>query len=779
MYNCQHTKILKISVLVLMPLLVALNQTIWFDLTDEVASKFQNYYKDWLSDDYVTSVYSPNFSKDPFWDAISNVEDKHMQLKIAGSQYVERQLSERGCYMSQKKVWSILYYFVPEFRAELARSLKQELWDYDSKKYQIDEDTLIKYCREYYLCDKSQWYSAMDIFKSRNVTDCDKEKTKYDNCRSDCNKQKGDKYNRCISSCESGEWRKYSECLRLLDVHDDYHLWAKISADTTEDIKTNCQEFFQWNYSEWENNEKIMQSVQVVQLWSDRYWNETTDDSPYDIMFDLGIFAKLLYQEAEEPITPVFFDIPNFSNSKKALRETRAADASSSLWWGNWWWGNWWWENWWWENWWWENWWWENWWWGNWWWGNWWWESWLLGNWWWGNTPSPTPIKQEWFSAEWWYDELVEWLNAFSVVNNNSFFYWSLCEDDSQEEKEPESEDGAIDNEESPSVADLRTFSDLSHQEYQDIIDYMLTAVNRYDELPEDKVKEMEKIAWDTSSSISEDSANQFKNTAEKIKNCWKSCDGLRIDQQASCMLKCTCGEISSSEKPLKLFDPDEIPWLWPIFVIRFCTVPAVDTRFSVWGKRIHSIEEWLKEIYGAVDKLSREWRLWKWTQQYEFLDSSTKQMNVADTLAFTIDIEFVDLADKMPQRSEQFKKKELEKFNTQATQAYGIANPLNNPVTKNSYLVVWYPWEIVSDYMYAANADANRRIISELDKKPEPFVGWVEDSDAQRYHNFKDYVGRFMDQQWTLREETLRYVKDFTAYSEELYAKKCDYQPG
>ncbi|MBR4633502.1 hypothetical protein IKO50_00635 [bacterium] len=45
----------------------------------------------------------------------------------------------------------------------------------------------------------------MDIFKSRNVTDCDKEKTKYDNCRSDCNKQKGDKYNRCISSCESGE----------------------------------------------------------------------------------------------------------------------------------------------------------------------------------------------------------------------------------------------------------------------------------------------------------------------------------------------------------------------------------------------------------------------------------------------------------------------------------------------------------------------------------------------------------------------------------------------
>lgn len=379
---------------------------------------------------------------------------------------------------------------------------------------------------------------------------------------------------------------------------------------------------------------------------------------------------------------------------------------------------------------------------------------------------------------EWGYDDLVEWLNSFSVVNDNSIFYWSLCEDSDQDEEEPESENGE-DNKEDFSVADLRTFSDLSNQEYQEIIDYMLKAVNRYDELPEDKEQEMERIAWDTIGSISDDSENQFKSTAEKIKNCWKSCDGLRIDQQASCMLKCTCGEISSSEKPLKLFDPDEIPWLWPIFVIRFCTVPSVDTKFSLGGKRIHSIEEWLKEIYGAVDKLSREWRLWKWTQEYEFLDSSTKQMNVADTLAFTIDIEFVDLADKMPQRSEQFNKKEMEKFNNQATEVYGIANPLNNPVTKNSYMVVSYPWEIVSDYMYTANADANRRIISELDKKPEPFVNWIADSDAQRYNMFAQHLGRWMDQQGTLWEETLRYVKDFTAYSEELYAKKCDYKPG
>jgi hypothetical protein len=38
-------------------------------------------------------------------------------------------------------------------------------------------------------------------------------------------------------------------------------------------------------------------------------------------------------------------------------------------------------------------------------------------------------------------------LNAFSVVNNNSIFYGSLCET-GQDEEEPESENGESDNKE-------------------------------------------------------------------------------------------------------------------------------------------------------------------------------------------------------------------------------------------------------------------------------------------------------------------------------------------
>ena len=89
--------------------------------------------------------------------------------------------------------------------------------------------------------------------------------------------------------------------------------------------------------------------------------------------------------------------------------------------------------------------------------------------------------------------------------------------------------------------------------------------------------------------------------------------------------------------------------------------MPAVNTNFSVGWKRIYSIEEWLNEIYGVVDKLSREWKLWKWTQQYEFLDSSTKKINIANTFAFSIDVDFVDITNKGMTHSNQYWKKDLE----------------------------------------------------------------------------------------------------------------------
>ena len=663
-------------------------QVLWFDLSEKIADKFQSIYKQDFSADYMSNVYSSNFSKDPFGDAVSNMEDKSKQLNIAWAKYVENLLNKNGCYLSQKKIRSILYYFVPEFRTELTRSLKQEQWDYDSKKYQLNKDKLMKYCEEYYECENFEWYSVWNL--------------------------------------------------------KDHGLERIITAATSADVETNCKEFFQENYKKGQNNMKNIQKVEVIQAWSDKYWNSSVDDSPYDIMSDFGVLAKLLYRDAEEAITPVFYNIPMFSNSKKNLDDRKNSNSSDNLGWGvknttskknldgeetgNL----------------------------------------ALDNWltllWWSLGEQNVEFDVGWkplgetkvlpfsLDVDWWYDDLLDWLNSLRIENEGTDFYHSLCKDQKKTEsnQEVEKEDKKVTN-------NVHTFSELSDQEYQEIIDYMVDAVDTYSELPVEKEEEIQQKAWDVSGFLGATTPNQIEDAKEQIKNCWKSCEWLRIDQKASCMLKCACWEIKSP-----IFNPEETPWLWPIFLIRFCAVPAVNTNFSVGWKRIHSIEEWWDEIYWVVDKLSREWKLWKWTQQYEFLDSSTKRINIADTLAFTIDVEFVDITNKKSTHSDQYGEKELENFNKKAQSAYWISNSLNNPSKKNAYRVSWN-WQLTEMLSLLGTASSSL----------ETTVNLLENSGSLRYNMNAESLANWMNQQWSLRTKLSEDVINLTEYSKALYGKK------
>ena len=642
MYRKGLIKIFKLLVCNIVIFSVAWNLTIWFDLSEKIASKLQSFYNQDFSNKNILNAYSPDLSKDPFGDAMSNIEDKSVQLKISWAEYVEQVLKQRWCNLSQKKIWGILYYFVPEFRSELARSLKQEIGDYDSKKYVFDGDTIQKYCKEYFVC-------------------------------------------------------------------------AKLSPASPADVQSNCMEFFQQNYKAGKDSKEILQNSEVAQAWWDKYRNGNIEDSPYDIMVDLWILAKLLYQGAEEPIKPVFYNIPAFSNSAKSLKNNpvSASNDSQNVAWNNSWkWGN---DNV------------EN-------------GSVSLNGW--------NSLNQEWNDDEWntvtplwdnnwWYDELVEWLNVYGVNDVSSSLYSNICK--SEDDTEKENEDDLQWQEE------VKDFSELSDEEYQEIVDYMLDAVNKYSSLPEDKQWNNQLGQRNPNGLIEATSPAELEDVANQIKNCWKSCEGLRIDQEASCKLKCACWEIRSP-----IFNPEEFPWLWPIFLIKFCGVPAVNTKFSVWWTRVHSIEEEIYEVYWVVDKLSREWRLWKWTQQYEFLDSSTKQMNMANTFAFSIDVEFVDISNNMSVQSEQYKKIEQENQDKKAWLEYWILNPLTDAKKKNTYCV---------------SCESETEVLQNLDSSNKQL--------QSKFAIIENYVGNRMDKQWALRVRMSNNILDFDSYSKVLYSKK------
>lgn len=672
MYNCLIKK--KVFFAVLISFFCIGNSAFCFDLADEISATFQKYFKWWYSESYLETPYASVYSKDPFKESFEDIENMSMQLKIAWAEYVENLLKEEGCSLSQKKIWSILYYYVPEFKTDLVRTMKVWLWDYNSRNYSFDENTVLKYCNEYFNCSKSKGMTISEIME--NASD-----------------------------------------------------FRPVTPDTSPNVEQKCKEFFQENYSRGQDAQWKKQSLQVSHLWTDKYRNSTTDDSPYDIMTDIWNVWKLLYTDAERPITPVFYNLPMFSNSKDSLEDHKENGWSSYAKNG-------------------EN---D-------------WKTWSNWNVWWSSVnplPLPLPRWSEWPSMEWWYDSMADWLQSSRFKDSPSL--WNACDENEWDSDDVEGEES--DGSTPPAAVNL---SDISVEEFEEVVDYMKWAVDKYTSLSEEKKAEIAAKAWDTSRFVWDVTPSQLDKTAEDIKNCWESCEWLRIDQKASCMIMCTCWEIESS-----IFDPDETPWLWPIFRIRFCAVPAVDTRFSIWWRKMYSIEEWVKEIYGVVDKLSREWRLWMWTQQYNFLDSSTKKMKVADTVAFTISIEFEDISDKFSKRSEQFKKMEIKRENENLQKGFDIYNNLENPVSKNRYRVIGKQWEETDDITTQWNPQWTKQSQSNLSVSSSSVVNSNSDSRASHEFSKSQLLDKWLDQQGNLWISIEGYIIALTEDTIGLDSKK------
>lgn len=788
----------------------------WFNLTDEIYANFKKIYDGGLKDEFVNDIYKSDFSKNPFWDAISNVDSMSDQIKVAWTKYVQELLAQDWCNMSEKAVWTILYYFIPEFRSDISRSLKMNIW-YSNDQYIIDEEELMKYCKEYYnSCGNSGW-----------------------------------------------EW----------EVGED----EKMTSSTPADIKTNCKEFFEESYREWKKGEELLQKIYVAQLGADMYWNNSMDDSPYDIMTDMWTLSKLMYQDVKDPITPVFFDIPLASNSKETIKKdggwttspgkskskTKKAGLTTSI------------------------------------------ENDKLYNevkdgaslWWkWGLTRAALAAldlwgsvslkdldlqweaRDEWKSVSIWdenlpkgevnlwdkplrdvktvededlviplndkvpskspqiirdtrpvepqndtqpdepqddtqsneeqdydedgdqdidedepvagggiealpfddnsfyeeeYDSLVEWLDAFALTDNS--FRNNVCVDEEEiDEPEPEEWYNDVNTVLSTIEIDNRSFAEMDKEEYAALVEQMLAAVDSYASLSEDKAEDIDKAASSRTEDFSttDDPAEQDETSLKEIESCMELCkdDELSLDEKATCILKCACWKKTSP-----VFDPEKNPWLWPIYYIRLCSVPTKESTFSIRWKKILSLEEWMNEVYGVVNKLSSEWRLWKWTQQKWFLSASTNQMKMGDSLSFTIDVEFVDISTNEKKSSDQYTERKMESDNEVMQTTYNISNPLDNPATKNTYRMMWTQWEAVKDVITSANPDQNRDIQNELNQRPEPLIDMNETTNAGRYASLSEALGARLDWQWAFWTEIYNYTSDVDSYAQMLYNKKCD----
>ena len=720
---------------------------LWIDLTENIVTKFQEDYNLWLSDKYLEVPYDHLYSKDPFWDSMKLYEWMSVQAKISSVKYLEDALSSNGCSLSKEKQWSILYYFVPEFRWEIARDMKMEVGDYASRNYVFDAEVILNYCTEFY---------------------------------------------NCITNGSKWEW-------------GDTKI---ITSGTPENIETNCKEFFVKNYREWQAEKKRVQNLQVSWLWNDKYLNATIDDSPYDVMKDVGTIWELSYLWVKQPITPVFYDLPVFSDSKNALldgknwgqgdEEELSFGGSVSLDPAK--------------------------------------NSWILN-----------PIKVEetyvksdvaavkplsnfkWLDGERYYEDLIDWLWEFRLNDDKYARYWSLCEE------VEEDENGEVDVElevDEPKISEVNDsyvpdIADLSKDEYKEIMDYMVNAVNSYVSLPEDKKQEIEKKAKSVWTGKVWGTKEETEELAVEILDCYKSCVNLDIDGQLACMLKCACWEITSP-----IFNPDVNPGMWPIYMVRYCAVPSVNPRYfyewndgnDTWkiGKKtsnngnsrkkcvksrywecversdegwnwdsnsnsreaiwtsfnpgwitIVSTEKWVNEILWVTDKLAREWKLWIWTQQHNFLDSTAKMENFAKKISITMSVDKRNVSQKSWKPTDEYLERTLKTKDNSWLEVNHIANPLDNPATKNRYLIVAYENEVVWDISASVNADETRQSQWYLNVAPWFIVDQSENSNVARYASISVLFSEWFDEQWDFWAQKLDYLNELNSYAKALYAKK------
>jgi len=175
----------------------------------------------------------------------------------------------------------------------------------------------------------------------------------------------------------------------------------------------------------------------------------------------------------------------------------------------------------------------------------------------------------------------MQWLNNYIqnglLWSTNKTYYGNSCEENNKESTEDYLEE--FFNSDSPDSPNSSNEDfDLTEEEYEDLIEYMQWAVDDYSSLTDEQKKEISKNVWNHNNQINSTTPSELEDTANQIKNCFQSCNGLRFDQKASCMMMCACWEINSP-----IFDPSKTPWLWPILMIRFCTIPWVNHNFSIW----------------------------------------------------------------------------------------------------------------------------------------------------------------------------------------------------
>lgn len=451
-----------------------------------------------------------------------------------------------------------------------------------------------------------------------------------------------------IKSVPSWQWptlKDRDEWCRQLTI---CMLWANKNL-----TNATCDEEVRNAYFDWVEVKRRNLELEESNLWTEKYYNWTLDDSSYDIFYDMWQLAKLFYEDVK-PVSStsvIFYKMPQFGNwsngnwwgddggkgsqqGKENQQWKENQKGQPNPWWG----------------------------------GS---QPWEPNEWWDGN-PKPSQLWWDDFPSITDDDEINDLINngteeQKTVTNDWNTAYINKCVVSGSpklEEAYLEAEEEEESDEDTPSPFELT--EEYIDELLNDIIDNTdKLKIQEKAPLTWENVKEPDDVPWEKWAS---DDPAVIDELRKELQSCVDKCDWLRFDERAICKAKCLCSEYVSEALP----KDTEYQFLheWALR-IRICNIPSKPVVVSTSTKYVMSIETILAEIRDVVKGLFESWELTPKMKKQEWLDTSMNNIKFSDVVSFNIGMQFKKpVTERGPKKEEmQELKKNLEDEILQMTQ--------------------------------------------------------------------------------------------------------------
>lgn len=439
-------------------------------------------------------------------------------------------------------------------------------------------------------------YNSNDSFKrafKQNITNTYKSKPQYPS---------NEDY---LKSCYIFMWCFYG----IYDYEDSPYI-RKTCVTKANDI-----------YSQMYINGDSIASFDQINFGDDMFWNGKLDDADYDLLYDIDIIWKILFESSKTPPQVLYYQFPDINslwwNDNPEIPYDWTIDWFSPY------------------------------------------DPW--------DFPDTNSWNNNWNnSGSWRWLGINSWDNG--TLNNNALVepeIWSLDEEIKKFLDTNTSNTYLQNQDDSSNVLNWNICITWSNtQDLQntgniyswDIIKKYLSGLIK--EINENKNESITSITtwwasfidwnivnltWSQQEIISQidDQVEMLSNIDDEVSQqaiqwCIDKCDWLPLSDKAICIVKCTCTEFSSPAY-------NDILKAWT-FKIKFCMIPVQNKWFSKNGKTVYSIEEIYNEVSSILISLRDSGELLVSKKTKEFLESSTTKNKFGKIFSFGISSSFKSL---------------------------------------------------------------------------------------------------------------------------------------